>query len=88
MAHRHQQRSFLKGVVSLAVLIALLLFLVPHAASHPGAALACFLLVPVFLFGRLDIPLSLWPITQIETILPRAPVASSLFQRPPPLLFA
>ena len=83
-----QQRAF-KTIAVLAVLIALVLLLLPHSSHQHGLVFICFLLLPVFLFGRVDVPLSLWPIGQTSKILFRQiPTHPSRFQRPPPPAFA
>jgi hypothetical protein len=80
----------LHRVMLLFVMTALLLaLLVPHATDHHQAALAFVLFVPVFLFGTVVGQSSQWPKVSVnDEILCSAPVRRSLFQRPPPSLFA
>lgn len=68
--------------VGLALCLVLLLL---HPAPVHGGAVSAVLLLPVFLFGLVLVPRSLWPASDLEQrfalpILCRA----SLFQRPPP----
>ena len=80
----------LHRVILLFVMTALLLaLLVPHSTDHHWAALAFVLFVPMFLFGAVVGQDSQWPkISDRDEILCSAPVRRSLFQRPPPSLFA
>ena len=80
----------LHRVMLLFVMTALLLaLLVPHATDHQQEALAFVLFVPVFLFGTVVGQSSQWPKVSVnDEILCSAPVRRSLFQRPPPSLFA
>ena len=79
-----QQRIF-KTIAVAAILTALVLLLLPHALHHHGLVFTCFLLLPVFLFDRVNIPYSLCPIEQASKLyLRQAPTLFSRFQRPPP----
>jgi cytochrome bd-type quinol oxidase subunit 2 len=80
----------LHRVILLFVMTALLLaLLVPQATDHHRAALAFVLFVPMFLFGTVVAQSSQWPkVSVCDEILCSAPVRRSLFQRPPPSLFA
>ena len=67
------------------LMVCFLALLAPHVGSH-GAFVAFVLFFPVFLFGLLDLPQMLRGVACAdEVLLPRAPVLSALFQRPPPL---
>ncbi len=86
---RNNRQRVLRSIAAFAIVIALVLLLVPHFAHHHGIVLTCFLLLPVFLFGKVELPLSLWPIEQIGKVAFRQIViCSSRFQRPPPPAFA
>jgi hypothetical protein len=66
---------------------ALVLAIVPHP-GHMHAAMACPLLLVVFLFGSLDACSFLWRrLPSRERCFAQAPDLPSRFQRPPPLLF-
>lgn len=77
---RHNWRTM--AAAGLALCLVLLLI---HPAPVNGAALSAFLLLPVFLFGLVLAPLSLWPASDWEQRF-AAPVLcrANLFQRPPP----
>ncbi len=81
-----QQRRGLQIVLSIVVMIGLLLLLIPQATGHGIGLPACFVLLPVLLFGLIRLPHSLWPpaeagLTVRHQFLDRTP----LFQRPPPI---
>jgi hypothetical protein len=79
-----QQRAF-RTIAAFAILVALILLLIPHSSHQHGFTFVCFLLLPVFLFGRVDIQISLWPVGQASKIrFPQIPILSPRFQRPPP----
>jgi hypothetical protein len=78
-----QARRF-RIFTAVVVTICFLALLAPHAGSH-GTFIACVLFFPVFLFGLLDLPWLLrGSVGADETIPPFEPVATALFQRPPP----
>jgi cytochrome bd-type quinol oxidase subunit 2 len=86
----NRQIQALHRVILLFVMTALLFaLLVPHITDHHEAALAFVLFVPMFLFGTVVVQSSQWPkVLARDEILCSAPVRRSLFQRPPPSLFA
>jgi len=71
-------------VIAVAMMICLLAMLVPHAEGH--GTLLTYVLLPVFLFGLLDLPWSFRTPSQDSALFLEAPVLSALFQRPPPSL--
>jgi hypothetical protein len=85
-----QRKWWFRRIVLLTVAITLLLALmIPQPLHHHGTTLATFLLLPLFLFGIVE--------TRTASLLPSSieepsaqPLTSrpSLFQRPPPSLFA
>ena len=84
-----QQRRFRAVVFIVAAMSLLLLLLIPHAGNHHGLELACFVLLPVFLFGRVDMQERLWTaVSASDGLLCPSAARPSLFQRPPPSLFA
>jgi hypothetical protein len=79
------QTRHLQIFIAVVMMICFLALLTPHAGSH-GTFVAFVLFFPVFLFGLLDLPQMLRGVAcRDEVLLPRAPVLSALFQRPPPL---
>lgn len=81
-----QQRRLRVAVFIAATVCLLLLLLAAHSADHHGAPLACFVLLPVFLFGRVEVQDCLWRVIPASDGLRRSTVSRpSLFQRPPPL---
>jgi hypothetical protein len=86
----NRQMRTLHRVILLFVMTALLLaLLVPHSTDHHRTALAFVLFVPMFLFGTVVVQSFQWPKVSVrDEILCSAPVRRSLFQRPPPSLFA
>lgn len=82
----HQQRRLRVAVFLVATVSLLLLLLAAHAADHHGIALACFTLLPVFLFGTVVVQDCLWRILPANDRLRGSTVPwLSLFQRPPPV---
>jgi hypothetical protein len=84
----HKQPGGLKAVSLIAIAIGLvLLLLVPHVVSHHGASVVCFLLVPIFLFGKIESgEEDILPIEENGRSPSRSQIRSQLFQRPPPLI--
>ncbi|NYF79198.1 hypothetical protein [Granulicella arctica] len=83
---REERRSRLVVLIVLAMSLLLLLSLA-HTATHHDLSSIAFLLAPIFLFGSLDLCLSLWTSgTTNEATLHPSPARPSLFQRPPPAL--
>jgi len=82
-----QQRRFRAAVLLIATISLLLLLLTAHSADHHGLVAIGFVLIPVFLFGRVVIEATMWPVDQKDdgNNLP-IPVRPSLFQRPPPFI--
>ena len=61
--------------------------IVSAASTHGVYFFACVLFFPVFLFGLLELPwLQRAPLYADAALLPLAPILSTLFQRPPPVL--
>ncbi|QNI37144.1 hypothetical protein [Edaphobacter albus] len=71
----------------LAIVGFLALLLVVTAVVHPVLVPLCFVLLPVFLFGKIE-NTAQWSLAIVENeVLPNShPVRSALFQRPPPSL--
>ena len=84
----NSKQGAFRTIAALAVLIALVLLLIPHSPHQHGFLFLSFLLIPVFLFGRVDVPCSLWPIGQSKIVYRRVDILFSRFQRPPPPAFA
>lgn len=81
-----RRQSSLRVTAAIAVVIGLLLLLV-HAGAPSGDVIALVVLVPDALFGVVEVPRSLWTVSEsVAELVPRAPVFDSLFQRPPPSL--
>jgi hypothetical protein len=70
-------------IAAIALLLCLFALL-----SHPVSAHAIqqysFLLLPVFLFGLIALPRSLWPASDDQHFQPFVVSHTDLFQRPPP----
>lgn len=82
----HQQRRLRVAVLVIATVSLLLLLLAVHAADHHGVALACFVLLPIFLFGRVVVQDRLWRVSPAsDKLYDSTAPRPSLFQRPPPL---
>lgn len=81
----NREQSAFRTVAAVALVLAFVLLVVAHSAHPHSWAFAGFLLLPVFLFGTLEIPRSLWSISQAsETTFCSITALSSRFQRPPP----
>lgn len=79
-------RSVFRKATAFAVVIVLLAMLV-QVHAHNVDTLAPVVFVPDFLFGQVDVPISLWSVVESATLLlPQAPVPEVLFQRPPPFI--
>jgi hypothetical protein len=88
--HARQEKRWLRTLVLLTVTVTLLLaLLIPQPQNHHGTVLATILLLPLFLFGIIEIQTASWLRGSLEKPSAR-PLACrpSLFQRPPPPLFA
>jgi hypothetical protein len=74
-------------VITVVVLLfALLIILLPHP-DHLSVATTHLLLVMVFLFGAIDVQISLWHTSLLsEPYSPQSPDLPSHSQRPPPAL--
>jgi hypothetical protein len=71
-------------IVIAAVMMVCLL--IPQVANH-GSIAPFVLLLPVFLFGLLDVPCLLRaPVYAGPALLPQVPIPNALFRRPPPSL--
>jgi hypothetical protein len=81
-----RRQSFLRVTAAIAVVIGLLLLLA-HAGAPSGDVIALVVLVPDALFGVVEVPPSLWTVSEsVAELLRQAPVFDWLFQRPPPSL--
>ncbi len=80
-----QQRRFRAAVLLMATVSLLLLLLVAHPIDHHGFTVVGFVLIPVFLFGRVVVEDTMWP-TNPGNDGRHFPILArpSLFQRPPP----
>jgi hypothetical protein len=73
-----------KALIAITLVIGLVLVLASGTSAH-GNILACFTLLPVFLFGLVFVPRSLWLPTESDCLIRHQLLArASLFQRPPP----
>ena len=73
-------------LTAIVMMLCLTTLIVSPAATH-GVFVACVLFFPVFLFGLLDLPwLQRATFYADAALLPLAPILSTLFQRPPPVL--
>jgi len=82
-SRKHRALKFIAGAV---LLFTLLVVLLPHA-QHITVAMACPVLAMVFLFGTINVPLSLWLVSQVsEAHPPQSPDLPFRFQRPPPAI--
>ena len=80
----YRRQPIWKALFAIAVVIGLLL-LALYPLHSGSAAPACVVLLPVLLFGLVNVPCSLWPVAEASLEvrhqrLERLP----LFQRPPP----
>jgi hypothetical protein len=81
---RSQRRRARKIIAVTALLFTLLIVLLPHS-HHITVPMACPFMAMVFLFGTIDVPLSLWLVSPVsEARLQQSPDLPSRFQRPPP----
>ena len=73
-------------LTAIVMMLCVATLIVSPAATH-CAFFACVLFFPVFLFGLLELPwLQRAPLYADAALLPVAPILSTLFQRPPPVL--
>ncbi len=80
-SQKHRTRRIIAAVVLLFTLLVVLLPL----SHHMTVAMACPVLAMVFLFGTINVPLSLWVVSQVSEAHPlQSPDLPSRFQRPPP----
>ena len=88
--HAREETRWFRTIVLLAVTVTLLLaLLAPQPQSHNGIVLATILLLPLFLFGIVEIQTASWLPGSLEEAGSRPLTCRpSLFQRPPPPLFA
>src|SRR3982074_3977638 len=88
--HTRQEKRWFRTIVLLTVTVTLLLaLLIPQPQNHHGTALATILLLPLFLFGIIEIQTASWLPGSLEEPSARPLTCRpSLFQRPPPPLFA
>jgi uncharacterized protein YhhL (DUF1145 family) len=81
----HHQRRALNAIAVFAIVCALMLFLLPHTTGSHAAPVLWLALIPVFLFGIVEILSSQrLPAPANRTAKQRQPSRSALFQRPPP----
>jgi hypothetical protein len=83
--NQHPQHRAWKVLAVISLVFGLMLLTILHTVVHDGAAVACFVLLPVFLFGVVVVIRSLWPLAQSNSTLPPSPKLPPLFQRPPPI---
>lgn len=82
-----QQRRFRATVLLVATVSLLLLLLSAHPADHHGLGFVGFVLIPIFLFGRLVVEDTMWLVAPGSDVCHFPfPARPSLFQRPPPFL--
>ena len=81
-----QEKRWFRTIVLLTVTVTLLLaLLIPQPQNHYGTALATILLLPLFLFGIIEIQTASWLPGSLEEPSARPLTCRpSLFQRPPP----
>ena len=78
---RDRARRFIAATV---LLLTLLVVLLPPS-HHITVLMACPVLAMVFLFGTINVPLSLWLVSPVSEVRPPlSPDLPSRFQRPPP----
>ena len=89
VSNDQRQRRFRATVLLVATISLLLLLLSAHPADHHNLALVGFVLIPLFLFGRVVVEDTMWLITPGSDVY-HFPVLTrpSLFQRPPPTISA
>jgi hypothetical protein len=75
----HQQRPARKASAVIALVFGLVFPTILHTGLYVDVAVARFVLVPVFLFGDLNVPRSLWSLAQSNFTLPPSPELSLLF---------
>ena len=87
--HARQEKRWFRTIVLLTVTVTLLLaLLIPQPQNHHGTE-ATILLLPLFLFGIIEIQTASWLPGSLEEPSARPLTCRpSLFQRPPPPLFA
>jgi hypothetical protein len=88
--HRSPDKKWIRAIVLLTVTITLLLaLLLPQPLHHPGIAFTAICLSPMFLFGIIEAQAASWLPDSLEVPNARPSTCRpSLFQRPPPYLFA
>jgi len=85
VSQNDQQRRFQATVLLVATVSLLLLLLSAHPADHHGLGFVGFVLIPIFLFGRVVVEDKMWLVTPGRDVCPfPVPARPSLFQRPPP----
>ena len=70
-------------VAAFGLVLCLFALLLNSALTH-HAPVAVFLLLPVFLFGLMPAPRSLWRFDVDERFVAAVPCRANLFERPPP----
>jgi hypothetical protein len=89
MYARPEKRWFRTAVLLTVTATLLLALLIPQPQNHHGIALATILLLPLFLVGTIEIQTAAWLPASLEQPSARPSACRpSLFQRPPPPLFA
>jgi hypothetical protein len=87
---KSQQLRRLQAVLSMVILLSLLaLLMASTAGDHRIVDLVCFVLLPLFPFGSMNLEAQIWPtaFTRDSFVAP-SPARPSLFQRPPPSTLA
>jgi hypothetical protein len=70
MNHHQQRPALVFGLVFPTIL---------HTGLYVDVAVACFVLIPVFLFGAVNVQRSLWSLAQSNFTPPPSPELSLLF---------
>jgi hypothetical protein len=83
---KSQQLRRLQAVLLMVVVLSMLALLMASVtADHHPVDLVCFLLIPLFLFGRVILEAQIWPAAfTMDGFADPSPARPSLFQRPPP----
>jgi hypothetical protein len=77
--NHHQQRPARKASAVIALVFGLVFPTILHTGLYVDVAVACFVLIPVFLFGAVNVPRSLWSLAQSNFTPPPSPELSLLF---------
>lgn len=84
-----QLRRLQTVLLTVVVLSLLALLMASTAADHRTVDLVCFVLLPLFIFGSVNIEGQTWPTAfRRDGFVGASPARTSLFQRPPPSTLA